>query len=301
MEEKLDSVTADVENLKQVPPQRVAQPLGVGNSDMVHSTRWVQSVMSLGDASDNVAISTDVSWAERMELEEEYPLEELPQNSKVLLTEVTQPTEEFLRKVFVQIDVTRRQLRQQFIVPSTSFTTAPRLDKTIADECSKSTKTSDNTLSRIQALFLDAVGPLIGVLEGINQGKELSIEDVEGAVKAALTFLGNASSQCTSLRRIGILHNYNKDLVSYGTESDELFSLATMTLLGPMFPEKAAAHLQQMHTLRSACCSLPSKPKQGFWKAPLQYTQRWDKPYNLQRRQFPYSRGGRNHGTSTAS
>jgi len=57
------------------------------------------------------------------------------------------------------------------------------------------------------------VGPLIGVLEDINQGKELSIKGFEGAVKAALTFLGNASSQCTSLQRIGILCDYNKDLV----------------------------------------------------------------------------------------
>jgi len=112
------------------------------------------------------------------------------------------------------------------------------------------------------------VGPLTGVLEGINQGKELSIEDVEGAVKAALTFLGNASSQCTSLQRIGILLDYNKDLVSYGTVSAELFSSAMTTLLGPMFPEKATVHLQQMQTLRSACCSLPSKPKQGFRRPP---------------------------------
>jgi len=56
-------------------------------------------------------------------------------------------------------------------------------------------------------LFLDAVRPLTGVPEGINQGKGLLIEDVEGAVNAALTFLGNAPSQCTTLQRIGILHD----------------------------------------------------------------------------------------------
>ena len=127
------------------------------------------------------------------------------------------------------------------------------------------------------------------------------MHDVEGAVKAVLTFLGNASSQCTTLRRIGILRDYNKDLVSYGTESDELFSSATTTLLGPTFPEKAAAHLQQMQTLRSARCSFPSKPKQSFRKAPSQYTQRGGKQYNLQRRQYPYPRGGRSHGTSTVN
>jgi len=42
----------------------------------------------------------DISWTERMELKEEYASEELPQNSKVLLAEVTQPTEEFLCEAF---------------------------------------------------------------------------------------------------------------------------------------------------------------------------------------------------------
>ena len=105
-----------------------------------------------------------------MELEKEHASEELPMHSsKVLLTDVTQPTETFLHEAFALKDnATRRQLRQQFIVLSTPFTIAPHLDKTIADECSKSTKTSDNALSQIQALFLGTVGPLTEVLEGIN-------------------------------------------------------------------------------------------------------------------------------------
>jgi len=44
-----------------------------------------------------------------MEFEEKYALEELPQNSKVLLTEVTQPTEEFLHEVFAQKDNTMQR------------------------------------------------------------------------------------------------------------------------------------------------------------------------------------------------
>ena len=68
-----------------------------------------------------------------------------------------------------------------------------------------------------------------------------------------------------------------------------------------MFPEKAAAHLQQMQTLRSVHCSLPSKPKQSFCKAPSRYTQQGGKPYNLQRHQYSYSRGGRSHWTSTVN
>ena len=80
----------------------------------------------------------------------------------------------------------------------------------MAVECSKSTKSADLQLSRIQVLlFLDAVRLLSGLIEGINKGTEVTADDVEGAVKAVLTFLRNASSHCTSLRRVGILEEQN--------------------------------------------------------------------------------------------
>ena len=120
----------------------------------------------------------------------------------------------------------------------------------ITGECLKSTKANDSLFSDIQAHFLDAVGPLTGIIEAINGGKQLAIEDVESAVKASLTLLRNVSHRCTSIRRQGVLQDYNKDLVSYATESDELFSSATKTLLGLAFPEKAATHLHQMKTSR---------------------------------------------------
>ena len=75
----------------------------------------------------------------------------------------------------------------------------------MAAECAKSTKSADHQLSRIQALFLDAAGPLSGLLDSINQGIEVTLDDVESVVKAALTFLGNASSQCTALKKVNIL------------------------------------------------------------------------------------------------
>ena len=169
----------------------------------------------------------------------------------------------------------------------------------IAGECSKSTKATDNLFSDIQAHFLDTVGPLTGIIEAINSGTELAIEDVETSVKAALSFLGNASHRCTSIRRQGVLQDYNKDLVSYAAESDELFSSATKTLLGPAFPEKAANHLRQMQTLREAKSEVaPKQKQQGFQKAPSRYHQRGGKSYSLQRRHQPYSRGGKGQGGS---
>jgi len=83
------------------------------------------------------------------------------------------------------------------IVLNTAFTTAPWLDKSMREDCSKNIKSTDSQLSKIQAHCLDAVGPLTGLLDSINLDTELSIEDVEQAVKAALSFLGNVSSRCT--------------------------------------------------------------------------------------------------------
>ena len=73
---------------------------------------------------------------------------------------------------------------------------------------------------------------------------------MEGIVKASLTFIGDASSQCTALRRTGTPEEYNKDLVSFSQEYGEMFPSATNTLFGPSFLEKAVEHIKQLQTLR---------------------------------------------------
>ena len=117
---------------------------------------------------------------------------------------------------------------------------------------------------------------LVGLIDNINKDSPIVVEDVEAAVKAALTFMGNASSQCNIERRTLILEEYNKDLVAFGQDS-HLFSSATTTLFGPSFPEKAVEHLTQLKTLHQAR-GAGSKVSQGFSKAPSQYTQRGAEP-----------------------
>ena len=274
MEERLSSVCNDVESLKKAK-QPVAQlPYIIENTGTVHSTPAQSAVNTpvIGDVVDDEVVA-GLSWGERMELEDdpEDPAgnvtSEKPEGDEVHLTQVHESTEEFLRKTFIPVNnAERRQLKQRYIVPDTPFTTSPRLDKVMAAECSKSTKSADLQLSRIQALFLDAVGPLSGLIDGINKGTEVTVDDVEGAVKAALTFLGNASSQCTSLRRVGILEEYNKDLISFCQESQDLFASTSGMLFGSSFAEKASEHLKQIQTLRQAKGA--NRSNQGFSKAP---------------------------------
>ena len=148
----------------------------------------------------------------------------------------------------------------------------------MAVECSKNLKSVDTSLSRIQPLFLDAVGPLSELLDKVNYSTELSVEDMESAVKAALTFICNASSQCTTLCRTGVLEECNKDLVLFSQESGELFASVTNMLFGPSFPEKAAEHIKQLQTLQQACGGGTNKSNQVFSKAPPHYAQRGANP-----------------------
>ena len=264
IDERLSSVCTDVEELKRdkhAREQAAKLPI-VNNPGTVQSTTAHSAVFTpVGVTADDVNeddVVTKLTWSEQMELADEdegqgdSPVDRTG-GDKVRLTQVHKSTEDFLRKAFNAVSNTdRRQIRQQFIVPDTPFTTAPRLDKVMAAECSKSLKSADNSLSRIQALFLDAVGPLSGLLEKVNTGTEISVDDMEGAVKAALTFIGNASSQCTSLRRTGILEEYNRDLVSFGqvypAKASSCPTILQRRSKGPGSPLKSTDQVQMTRT-----------------------------------------------------
>ena len=100
--------------------------------------------------------------------------------------------------------------------------------------------------------FINLQPPLSGLIDSINKNAEVTVDDVEGAVKAAKTFLWNASSQCTSLWRVGILEEYNKDLISFYQELQDLFAPTSGMLFRSSFTEKASEHLKQIQTFLQA-------------------------------------------------
>ena len=118
------------------------------------------------------------------------------------------------------------------------------------------------------------------------------MEDVEERVKAAITLLGNASSQLSALRRLKVIEEYDKDLMSF-CQSFKNYQSEAPALFGAEFREKALQHLTQVRELRKAKSSKP----QSFYKAPFQghNGNRGGRRnnYPLQRRYSPYnSRGG---------
>ena len=147
----------------------------------------------------------------------------------------------------------------------------PYLDKVYADSCSKSTTQSDRALAHIQALTLDAVGPLSEALEMINCEEEEEEEEVEvdleklgATLGATMTFIGNASTQMANLRRQRIMEDINKDLVPFTMEQETHFTAQAPMLFGPEFMKNATEHWDQVKALRR----MREKPApSGFQKA----------------------------------
>jgi len=126
----------------------------------------------------------------------------------------------------------KKKERNQFSVPDLPLLMTPKLDKVWEAESSKGVKSHDQQLLRAQAYFLDATGPLAEILEAINLGQQLSIDQVEERVKAALNLLGNASSQMSTLRRLKVIGEYDKDLIAFCQTFLRIIKLKLQIYLG---------------------------------------------------------------------
>ena len=157
------------------------------------------------------------SWSEEMDIVQPLDNDNTPEADvtcidEACVAEVSKATQELLKRSFVSLKNAKRlQVRN---------TKAPTFDQVMASQCSKSTKSTDRTLSRVQALMLDAMAPLSEVMEIFHSDvEEVSSELVAKAVENAITLIGNASSQMSALRRTWVLQEYNRDLVDWAQPS----------------------------------------------------------------------------------
>ena len=116
--------------------------------------------------SDARAIS--LTWTEEMDAidppgegeDSSSPVNPTPRAPRKVV-EVSECTEQHLVHSFTCMDnEERRRLTDSFALPKLAVTKTPELDKIMAAQCSKSTKSNDQAQSRIQALSSDALGPL---------------------------------------------------------------------------------------------------------------------------------------------
>ena len=123
------------------------------------------------------------TWAEEMDIRDPIDKEDeaaATSHDEVCLVEVRPRKEQHIKRSFVFMSNNdRRQLRNAFALPKVAVTKTPSLDPVMAAQCSKSTKTSDKVLARLQALTLDAVGPLTHLLEKFNSEEaEIDTDEV---------------------------------------------------------------------------------------------------------------------------
>ena len=135
------------------------------------------------------------SWADRMELETEALTQP---GDEIRPVKVREDTELLLQRAFTPLkNPDRCALRRQFLVPDSLVSMAPKLDKIMATDCLPGARSTDQSLACLQALMLDAVGPLTDLLEKMGNSEDgdegtLDFQVVEDTIQSALAFLGNA-------------------------------------------------------------------------------------------------------------
>ena len=120
--------------------------------------------------------------------------------------------------------------------------TCPKLNHVVKGNISKDTKEADRTLVKLQTLVIDAVAPLMHMLEEAQSGKLTNDDTSVKASKLTLSLLGNASAHISKVRRKKTLKDLNKHLLTLAKD-DELFSEAAPLLFGDGFEKVIKEHV----------------------------------------------------------
>ena len=123
----------------------------------------------------------------------------------------------------------------------------------------------DASLAKLQTTVLDAVAPLVHIMNEAQQGT-LSVEKMVEAAKTALSLLGNASTHVSRERRKKAILSLNKKLHPL-VEEEDVFAEAAPLLLSKVFETKMKAHLESLKCLSAS----RDRDGQNFWQSHLHY------------------------------
>ena len=202
-------------------------------------------------------------------------------NSVRPLVQVSEGTARAIKTAFKGplLNTARLQTRKGYSFPDVEDTKCPKLDRVIKQNLSKEVKEADAAAAKLQTLTLDAVAPLVHILEEAQKGT-LSIQSAAEAAKSALVLLGNASAHMTKERRKKVVKDLNKDLLPLAEDS-EVFEEAAPLLFGSSFERKMKEHLESLKCLRKSLA-----PKAGS---------RGDQFFRGSRPYYPSRGGGSNY------
>ena len=152
--------------------------------------------------SDRPSLWVDRSMSETFE---EYPIMDWKPIDDELWGEtcpihkVSESTDQFLKEAFTKT----LQTKKVYGLLKNEESRCPKLDPLVKRRMSKNNKAQDTELSTIRALGLDAIGPLVFLLEEASKEGTTSIptQVVAKATRMALRLLGSATSHISILRR----------------------------------------------------------------------------------------------------
>ena len=104
-------------------------------------------------------------------------------------------------------NATRKAYATKFGLPESCWLRCPKLDAVISSTVPSGTRRADHAASRLQQFWLDAVNPLVYVLESAEEMK-LPAEAI-AAVQTSLQLMGNANLHNSAARRNVVLTQLN--------------------------------------------------------------------------------------------
>ena len=147
----------------------------------------------------------------------------------------------------------RLQTRKAYPFPMTEDTKCPKLDGVVKQNLTKEIRDADSNVAKLQTLTLDAVAPLVHILEEAQRGSLTEAVDVAGV---ALALLSNASAPMLCERRKQVLRDLNKDLLPLA-EDEEAFKGAAPLLFGETFERRMKDHLESLKCLQHSMAPKP--------------------------------------------
>ena len=154
------------------------------------------------------------------------------------VVQVSENTQKAIKTAFGRLlhNTARLQTRKTYPFPMTEDTKCPKLDGVVKQNLTKEIRDTDSNVAKLQTLTLDAVAPLVHILEEAQRGS-LTVKTAVDAAGAALALLGNASAHMTCERRKRVLRDLNKDLLPLA-EDEEVFKGAAPLLFGETFERR---------------------------------------------------------------
>ncbi len=127
--------------------------------------------------------------------------EEAPEKS-----ELSEETKTLLQQAMtIPLNNNTREIRNRYPVPESDATCTPKLDEIFTSSESKfqrnlEGKAIEKDLLQITAYMLDAVGPLLSLIEGVKEG-EFSPSGAKDLAVNALSLLGNSIAHSSQIRK----------------------------------------------------------------------------------------------------